>query len=245
MTSNPLSNYERFASFLGGATAGICVDLTVYPMDTIKTRLQSGTHAVKPQAGGNLGLFAGLPAVILGSAPAAALFFVTYETIKRASMNTGAPLWMASMLSACAGDVVAYIVRVPVETIKQRTQNQPHLNVRIVFRDCIREEGWRGLYRGYWGQLSRGLPFCIIQYPIWESLKLGMQQYNRRHRFQKDYFVSVNCCIKEECGLSKTQFAICGAVAGAIGGFLTTPMDVAKTRIILAKVKSDLIITLT
>ncbi|KAM3175816.1 hypothetical protein ACTXT7_007798 [Hymenolepis weldensis] len=235
MTSNPLSNYERFASFLGGATAGICVDLTVYPMDTIKTRLQSAAHVVKPQAGGNLSLFAGLPAVILGSAPGAALFFVTYETIKRASMNTGAPLWMASMLSACAGDVVAYIVRVPVETIKQRTQSQPHLNVRVVFRESIREEGWRGLYRGYWSQLSRGLPFCIIQYPIWEMLKLGMQQYNRQHHFQKNYFVSVDCCIKEECGLSKTQFAICGAVAGAIGGFLTTPMDVAKTRIVLAK----------
>lgn len=73
MTSNPLSNYEQFASFLGGATAGICVDLTVYPMDTIKTRLQSGAHVVKPQGGGNLSLFAGLPAVILGSAPGGSL----------------------------------------------------------------------------------------------------------------------------------------------------------------------------
>ena len=69
MCSTSLSAHERLASFLGGATAGFCVDLAVYPMDTIKTRLQSATHSVKPQCGGGLGLFAGLPAVIIGSAP--------------------------------------------------------------------------------------------------------------------------------------------------------------------------------
>lgn len=129
MNSAKLSHHERLASFLGGATAGFCVDLTVYPMDTIKTRLQSASHVIRPKAGGSLNLFAGLPAVILGSAPggmlflseiynlikssraiiilySAALFFVTYETVKRASLNTGSPLWMASMFSACIGDVV-------------------------------------------------------------------------------------------------------------------------------------------
>nr|CUU98831.1 hypothetical transcript [Hymenolepis microstoma] len=224
MNPTSLSDHERLASLLGGATAGFCVDLTVYPMDTIKTRLQSASHAIKPQTAGRLGLFAGLPAVILGSAPGAALFFVTYETAKKASMNVGAPLGMASMLSACAGDV-------------QRTQTQPHLNVRIVFRESIKEEGWRGLYRGYWSQLSRGLPFCLIQYPIWELLKRTMEQYNREHH-QKDCFIQVDSLAKEERvgpSLSKTQFAICGAVAGAIGGIFTTPMDVAKTRIMLAK----------
>lgn len=38
--------------------------------------------------------------------------------------------------------------------------------------------------------------------------------------------------------LTKKQFALCGTVAGAIGGTLTTPMDVAKTRIMLAEVGS-------
>ncbi|VDN96779.1 unnamed protein product [Rodentolepis nana] len=206
MNPTSLSDHERLASLVGGATAGFCVDLSVYPLDTIKTRLQSASHVVKPRTAGRLGLFAGLPAVILGSAPGAALFFVTYETAKKASMNAGAPLGMASMLSACAGDM-----------------------------------GWRGLYRGYWSQLSRGLPFCLIQYPVWELLKRTMEQYNREHH-QKDSFVALNPPGNEErvgSSLSKAQFAICGAVAGAIGGFFTTPMDVAKTRIMLAKVRSD------
>ena len=69
MSSATLSTRERMASFLGGATAGFCVDLAVYPMDTNKTRLQSAAHSVKPQFGGSLGLFAGVPIVIIGSAP--------------------------------------------------------------------------------------------------------------------------------------------------------------------------------
>ena len=36
--------------------------------------------------------------------------------------------------------------------------------------------------------------------------------------------------------LTKRQFALSGAIAGAIGGTSTTPMDVAKTRIMLAEV---------
>lgn len=70
------SSHEKLAAFLGGATAGFCVDLSVYPMDTIKTRLQSANHEVKLKAGGKLGLFAGLPAVLLGSAPGGRVYCI-------------------------------------------------------------------------------------------------------------------------------------------------------------------------
>ncbi|KAL5110195.1 S-adenosylmethionine mitochondrial carrier protein [Taenia crassiceps] len=233
-------NREQFAALLSGATAGVCVDMAVYPMDTIKTRLQSAAHAVKPVGGGRMGLFAGLPAVLLGSAPGAALFFISYETVKRTSLSSGAPLWMASMLSACTGELIACIVRVPAETIKQRTQNQPHLNVRIVLSQSLKSEGWRGLYRGYWSQVSRGLPFSLIQYPIWELLKCGMEQYNRCQTPNislLDFEVGKECfsSSNESASLSKKQFAVCGAIAGAISGSSTTPLDVAKTRIMLAE----------
>lgn len=58
---------EKTTALLSGATAGLCVDLAVYPLDTIKTRLQSIARSVKPT--GSLHLFAGLPAVLFGSAP--------------------------------------------------------------------------------------------------------------------------------------------------------------------------------
>ncbi|VDN33763.1 unnamed protein product [Dibothriocephalus latus] len=66
LPTEPL-DHKKAVALISGATAGLCVDLTLYPLDTIKTRLQSAARSVKPS--GKLQLFAGLPAVALGSAP--------------------------------------------------------------------------------------------------------------------------------------------------------------------------------
>lgn len=64
-------------SLVSGGLAGTTVDVALFPIDTIKTRLQS------PQgfrgAGGFKGIYNGLGAAAAGSAPGAALFFSTYE----------------------------------------------------------------------------------------------------------------------------------------------------------------------
>lgn len=44
--------------------------------------------------------------------------------------------------------------------------------------------------------------------------------------------------------LSKSQLALCGAMAGAFAGACTTPFDVIKTRIMLAEVSSIFMLTL-
>lgn len=79
------ANEKRRSSFaislLSGGMAGTAVDVSLYPLDTIKTRLQS------PQgfwnAGGFRGVYKGLSAAATGSAPSASLFFCTYELSKR------------------------------------------------------------------------------------------------------------------------------------------------------------------
>ncbi|RHY81261.1 hypothetical protein DYB26_008901 [Aphanomyces astaci] len=60
--------------------AGTGVDVALYPLDTIKTRLQSSQGFLK--AGGFKGVYKGLSAAAAGSAPGAALFFSSYETTK-------------------------------------------------------------------------------------------------------------------------------------------------------------------
>lgn len=64
-------------SLVAGGMAGTTVDVALFPIDTIKTRLQSpqGFRA----AGGFAGIYNGLGAAALGSAPGAAMFFSTYE----------------------------------------------------------------------------------------------------------------------------------------------------------------------
>jgi hypothetical protein len=57
----------------GGASAGLSVDMVLFPLDTIKTRLQSAQGFIK--SGGFSGVYKGIGPQAIGSAPQAALFF--------------------------------------------------------------------------------------------------------------------------------------------------------------------------
>ena len=64
-------------SLIAGGCAGTSVDVALFPIDTLKTRLQSPQGFLK--AGGFRGIYNGIGAAATGSAPGAALFFSTYE----------------------------------------------------------------------------------------------------------------------------------------------------------------------
>ena len=64
-------------ALVAGGLAGTSVDVALFPIDTLKTRLQAPQGFLK--AGGFRGIYNGLGAAAVGSAPGAALFFSTYE----------------------------------------------------------------------------------------------------------------------------------------------------------------------
>lgn len=65
--------------------AGLVVDLTLYPIDTIKTRIQSKNGFYG--SGGFKQIYKGLSAVAIGSVPGGAAFFFTYDTVKTLVKN--------------------------------------------------------------------------------------------------------------------------------------------------------------
>ncbi len=201
-------------ALLSGGMAGTMVDVVLFPLDTIKTRLQSA--AGFRASGGASNLYSGLGPVLAGSAPGAAVFFCTYETCKSLARDPTSPY--AHMASASAGEVAACVVRVPVEVIKQRRQADPKgPPPSKLFKTVLDAEGFRGLYRGYVTTVLREIPFSLIQFPLWEWLKAK---------------------VAREGGKSEAapwQSALCGAAAGGVSAAATTPLDVAKTRIMLAK----------
>lgn len=67
-------------SLLAGALSGLTVDLLFYPIDTLKTRMQSRQGFLA--SGGFTGIYRGIGSVAVGSAPGAAAFFVVYERMK-------------------------------------------------------------------------------------------------------------------------------------------------------------------
>ncbi|KAM5279690.1 mitochondrial S-adenosylmethionine carrier protein [Ctenodactylus gundi] len=208
-------------SLLAGGVAGASVDLILFPLDTIKTRLQS------PQgfrnAGGFRGIYAGVPSTAIGSFPNAAAFFLTYEYVKWA-LHPGSPSsWMPvkHMLAASAGEVVACLIRVPSEVVKQRAQVSAASRTFQIFSNILYEEGLSGLYRGYKSTVLREIPFSLVQFPLWEYLKALWSW-------------------RQDRAVDSWQSAVCGAFAGGFAAVITTPLDVAKTRIMLAKAGSSM-----
>ncbi|XP_077181216.1 mitochondrial S-adenosylmethionine carrier protein isoform X2 [Paroedura picta] len=207
------------ASLTAGGLAGMCVDLVLFPLDTVKTRLQSPQGFKK--AGGFRGIYAGVPSTAVGSFPNAAAFFVTYECMK-AVLHTDASPYLAPvthMVAASLGEVVACLIRVPSEVVKQRAQVSPASSTLRILSNTVCEEGILGLYRGYKSTVLREIPFSVVQFPLWEFLK-DLWSWKQGHV------------------VDSWQSAVCGAFAGGFAAAVTTPLDVAKTRIMLAKAGS-------
>eukprot|EP01062_Namystynia_karyoxenos_P003578 TRINITY_DN11294_c0_g1_i1.p1 TRINITY_DN11294_c0_g1~~TRINITY_DN11294_c0_g1_i1.p1 ORF type:complete len:305 (+),score=76.97 TRINITY_DN11294_c0_g1_i1:98-916(+) len=220
MASQPVQEFSFTRSLLAGAAAGTSVDIALFPLDTIKTRLQAPEGFWK--SGGFRGIYRGLLPVVIGSAPGAALFFSTYDTAKhRLPLERPAYCHMAA---ASVGEVAACIVRVPTETIKQRLQAGVYPSMRVAMTRIAKDEGVGTLYSGYPVTVAREIPFALIQFPLWEALK-------QRFAFDEN---------GKKCDFTAS---ICGSVAGALAAGVTTPLDVAKTRIMLGKDKQGVAYT--
>jgi solute carrier family 25 (mitochondrial S-adenosylmethionine transporter), member 26 len=140
----------------------------------------------------------------------AALFFCSYECLKRVIGPDRQNIFTLACSSSIS-EVVACTVRVPVEVIKQRMQVGIYkkMNFVSVLLKLVQSEGPSGLYRGFTATIQREIPFAALQFPIYEALK---------QKFAHD---------------DRSKMALCGSVAGGITAFLTTPLDVLKTRTML------------
>jgi solute carrier family 25 S-adenosylmethionine transporter 26 len=197
-------------ALVAGGFAGTSVDVALYPLDTLRTRLQSTEGFWK--AGGYQNIYRGLHAAAIGAAPTAAVFFSTYEGSKKLLSRPGseAPWWTPSA-AATAGEVVACVVRVPTAVVTQRMQVGRYNQVAEAVRSIWASGGARAFYTGYWATVAREIPFSFIQFPIYERLKIVWAS-------------------KQGTEVTPLQGAACGSAAGLIAGVLTTPLDVVKTR---------------
>ncbi|KAF2152285.1 mitochondrial carrier [Myriangium duriaei CBS 260.36] len=221
-------------SLVAGGIAGTTVDTSLFPLDTLKTRLQSSEGFIR--SGGFRGVYKGLGSAVVGSAPGAALFFVTYDGIKRSLANSSSQSKAydagVHMLAASAGEVAACAVRVPTEVVKQRAQAGQHASSLEALTSILRLRQtagfgvmWRELYRGWSITVMREVPFTVIQFPLWEAMKR--------------WSVSGPHGLEGTQQASATASAVFGSVSGAIAAALTTPLDVLKTRMMLAKERQN------
>jgi solute carrier family 25 S-adenosylmethionine transporter 26 len=137
-------------------------------------------------SGGFKGIYTGLQVAALGSVPGAALFFSTYETMKGViprfhnhyySSRQPLPDPVVHMSAAGIGEIVACLVRVPTEVIKQRYQakviSQNHSLIYAIKKIYQQNGILKGFYTGYLSTICREIPFSFIQFPLYEWMKVN------------------------------------------------------------------------
>jgi hypothetical protein len=169
--------------------------------------------------------------------PSAASFFVVYDGVKRELIGEDTPSARQAyvhMLASSLGEIAACAIRVPTEVVKQRAQAGLFGgSALLAFQDILglrRTDGYttmvRELYRGGGVTIMREIPFTIVQFSLWEYFKASYSERQQRMRGRQPGLVSA------------AESAVFGSVAGAIAAGLTTPLDVLKTRIMLARKES-------
>lgn len=224
--SRPLSDGLNLAEhFLAGAVAASFAVTAVHPLDTVKTVIQAAGSKSKGaltalsailSSGGVPALYKGLPISLSGQIPASSIKFAAFETftqfarkvMPQHAANAAVDFTCAAMAFVCCS-----VVLVPSELMKQRMQAGMYPGLLTGVRTILRKEGPRALFTGYQATLVRDVPYTMLEFGLYS-------QFKRLVRF----------LLKKE-KLTPRQEVLVGGVAGGCTGWLTTPLDLAKTRL--------------
>uniref|UniRef100_A0A4W5M866 Solute carrier family 25 member 28 n=1 Tax=Hucho hucho TaxID=62062 RepID=A0A4W5M866_9TELE len=211
---------------VAGAVAGIMEHCLMFPIDCVKTRMQS----LQPEPAARYrnvmdalrriitteGVWRpmrGLNATAVGAGPAHALYFACYEKLKKSLgdiIHPGANSHLANGTAGCVATLLHDAAMNPSEVVKQRLQmyNSPYGGVMDCVRAVWQREGAAAFYRSYTTQLTMNVPFQVLHFMTYESL----QELLNPHR-----------------QYNPSSHMVSGALAGAIAAAATTPLDVCKT----------------
>lgn len=216
-SSAPLS-YQ----LLAGAFAGIMEHTVLFPIDAIKTRIQSASGQSVSRSllnqisrisslEGSLALWKGVQSVILGAGPAHAVYFATYEfskdyLIPEEEKETYQPVKTA--ISGAMATIAADALMNPFDTLKQRLQLNTQASVWDLTKRIYRTEGISAFYVSYPTTLVMNVPFAAFNFMIYDT---ASKFFNPTHTYNP----FIHC--------------LCGGLSGATCAAVTTPLDCIKT----------------
>ncbi|CAN0871101.1 Mitochondrial magnesium exporter 1 [Linum grandiflorum] len=255
------NHFFVWREFLWGAIAGAFGEGMMHPIDTVKTRIQSQAifNASQTQknvlqmvrtvwaADGLRGFYRGVTPSLTGSLATGATYFGFIESTKKwiESTHPGLGGNFSYFIAGALGDTIGSVVYVPCEVVKQRMQVQGtrtswtasalkdsstikggnstygyYTGMFHAGSSILKEQGPKGLFTGYGSTLARDMPFAGLMVMSYETLK-DLTEYGMKKW-------SLNL---DEQLISSMEGLVLGGVSGGFSAFLTTPLDVIKTRL--------------
>ncbi|CAM0871955.1 unnamed protein product [Alopecurus aequalis] len=261
LPSPNLTNFFVWREFVWGAVAGAFGEGMMHPVDTLKTRLQSQAIMTGAKAQKNIfqmvrtvwasdglrGFYRGISPGVTGSLATGATYFGVIESTKTWLENANPNLsghW-SHFIAGGIGDTLGSFIYVPCEVMKQRMQIQgsskswalnatkgnvsqsPGTQMYGYYngmfhagRSILRDHGLKGLYAGYGSTLARDVPFAGLMVTFYEGLK-DLTVYGKR-KYLPDSDLQVS---------NSFEGLVLGGLSGGFSAYLTTPLDVIKTRL--------------
>lgn len=232
----PIHDGLEFWQFMiAGSIAGSVEHMAMFPVDTLKTRMQAITSSTTKassitlrQSFGSImkleglgGLYRGIAAMGLGAGPAHAVYFSIYESCKKylSAGNPNSPI--AHAASGVCATVASDAVLTPMDVVKQRLQlkGSPYKGVCDCVRRVLVEEGFGAFYASYRTTVVMNAPFTAVHFATYEAAKRGLME------------VSPGAGGGGEEEENLLVHATAGAAAGALAAAVTTPLDVVKTQL--------------
>uniref|UniRef100_A0A183BPH6 Mitochondrial carnitine/acylcarnitine carrier protein n=1 Tax=Globodera pallida TaxID=36090 RepID=A0A183BPH6_GLOPA len=188
-------------NFTAGAVAGVFTTAVMVPGERIKCILQvqsMGSTNEMPKYNGPLdvvrklykeggirSLYRGTAATLLRDIPASGAYISVYELLKD-KFSGGERQKLTPMATLMAGGfagIANWSVCIPADVMKSRLQTAPEgkypRGIRDVFREILREEGPRALFRGFVPVMLRAFPanaacFSGLELALWAFREAGI-----------------------------------------------------------------------
>ncbi|KAJ5740763.1 Mitochondrial substrate/solute carrier [Penicillium malachiteum] len=149
--------------------------------------------------------------------------------------------------------MVSCLMLTPAEVLKQNAQmvntSTSHASANTTSKNqntkAMRQvlskftsQPWR-LWSGYTALVSRNLPFTGLQFPMFEFVRLRLIDWRRRQKRQKhvqsgETKKTPSSAQRDELVERTLLTGLSAAVSGTVSSFVTTPIDVVKTRVMLS-----------
>ncbi|KAI0843726.1 mitochondrial carrier [Hypoxylon sp. FL0890] len=200
---NDTTQINPYSRFVAGGVAGMTAQFCVYPLDTLKFRLQSEYVSGGPRGnallfqtarkmwteGGMRAAYRGVTMGLVGMFPYSAIDMGTFELLKTTYVTYTAKAYSiheedaqpstfaTGIMGATSGAFGASVVY-PLNVLRTRLQTQGtsmhpayYTGIWDVAQKTVRNEGFRGLYKGLMPNLLKVAPALSITWMVYENAK--------------------------------------------------------------------------